>query len=309
MESGNLINDPYGSYFFALEIGGIQVAHFQEFSGIKTSSEVFEIQEGGRNGATIKRPGQSKFENLVLKYATSASVDLLEWRDDFLQDRFVPRNGSVSIINNRGDEVRRYNFTNAWPVSWEGPTLNSGSSDLAIETLEIAIEGLQIEDPTPPKERVATQAPASLDRNNDGRVDDMNKELASRTDRTDTPNPDQDGDGEVDGMDEEQVAREAQSEPAPTSDDDEDGQVDGGVQTQSDAEPAPSSDSDDDGQVDGMAEQQAEQRAEQRESAPTADADGDGQIDPPDEDAAKEEPGEEDDGEPPERPPGGEGNV
>ncbi|MEM6926774.1 MAG: phage tail protein [Myxococcota bacterium] len=145
---GALIQDPYGNYFFALEIDGVEVAHFQEFSGIKSTADVFEIHEGGRNGATLKRPGASKFDNLVLRYATHASMGLLEWRDEWLQDRFLTRSGSVSIRDNRGEEVRRYSFTGAWPVSWEGPSLSSGSSDLAVETLELAIETLQVHEPS-----------------------------------------------------------------------------------------------------------------------------------------------------------------
>jgi len=158
------LQDPYGSYFFALEIGEVEVAHFQECSGIKSSAEVFEIQEGGRNGSTLKRPGQSRFDNLILKYATSASLDLLAWRDEWLQERFVTRNGAVKIYDNRGEEVRRYTFTGAWPVSWEGPSLNSGSSDLAIETLEIAVETLTIQEPADvAPDRLPTPAPPALE--------------------------------------------------------------------------------------------------------------------------------------------------
>jgi phage tail-like protein len=139
--------DPYGGYFFALEINGTQVAHFQEFSGLKTATTVFEIEEGGMNGMTHKRPGQSRYENLVLKYATNASQTLLEWRDKYLQDKFSSRpgdSGAVVMYANDGTEIRRYSFTGAWPVSWEGPSLNAGSSDLAIETLEIAYDGLYV---------------------------------------------------------------------------------------------------------------------------------------------------------------------
>jgi len=161
---GAVLQDPYGSYFFALEIGGVEVAHFQEFSGIKTTAEVFEIQEGGRNGATLKRPGPSKFDNLILKYATNASVALLAWRDEWLQDRYLTRDGAVTIRNNRGQEVRRYTFTGAWPVSWEGPSLNSGSSDLAVETLEIAVETLAVHEPTSvDPDRVPTPPPPALE--------------------------------------------------------------------------------------------------------------------------------------------------
>jgi phage tail-like protein len=66
----------------------------------------------------------------------------------FLQDNFTERlnySGSISLMNNAGDVLRRFNFTNAWPVSWEGPALNAGASALAIETLEIAHDGLSLE--------------------------------------------------------------------------------------------------------------------------------------------------------------------
>lgn len=144
--------NPYGAYYFALEIkdddGTTQIGHFMECAGLKSSCEVYEIKEGGLNGRTHKRAGQSKWENITLRYATNASTKLLEWRDEFLQDNFNQRtkySGSIAIMDNQGNVVRRFHFENAWPVSWEGPSLNSGRSELAVETLEIAHDGLKIE--------------------------------------------------------------------------------------------------------------------------------------------------------------------
>ena len=137
--------DPYGNYFFVLEIDNTEVAHFMECEGLKNSAQVFEIEEGGLNGRTYKRPGQSRWENIVLRYATNTSMRLLQWRDKFLQDQFGNRmDGSISLKNNAGDTIRQWHFKGAWPVSWEGPTLNSGQSELAIETIEIAHEGLTV---------------------------------------------------------------------------------------------------------------------------------------------------------------------
>lgn len=144
--------DPYGNYYFALEIEGTEVAYFTECSGLKSVTTIYEIEEGGLNGRTHKLPGQSKWENILLKYATSASTYLVEWRDAVLQatDKVeagadkVLRSGSIKVMNNHGDVVKRYDFTKGWPVSWEGPSLNSGGSDIAIEVLEIAHEGLVI---------------------------------------------------------------------------------------------------------------------------------------------------------------------
>jgi phage tail-like protein len=147
MSESRRIVDPFGAHYFALELNGTEVAHFQECSGLKTISTVFEIEEGGMNGMTHKRPGQSRWENIILRYATNTSQTLLAWRDEFLQDRFGSRpmnSGAIILYDNDHREIRRFSFTKAWPVSWEGPQLNSGSSELAVETLELAHEGLII---------------------------------------------------------------------------------------------------------------------------------------------------------------------
>lgn len=143
--------DPWGGYYFALKIsveGKLhEVAHFMELSGLKTTATVFEIEEGGVNNRSHKRAGQSRWENLSLRYATSASTFMLEWRDLFLQDQFGKRtkySGSIQLCRNDGEVLREYAFRNAWPVSWEGPSLNAGGSELAIETLELAHDGLDV---------------------------------------------------------------------------------------------------------------------------------------------------------------------
>lgn len=139
--------DPYGSYRFALEINNLEVAHILEVSGIKTSAQVFEIEEGGLNGRSHKRTGQSKWDNLVIRFASSTSTYLVDWRNMFLRDRFderLKRSGSLLLMDNDGQTLRRYHFTNAWPVSWEGPSFNAGSSELAIESLELAHDGITV---------------------------------------------------------------------------------------------------------------------------------------------------------------------
>lgn len=139
--------DPWGGYYFSVEIDKVEIGHYREVSGLKTSTTVFEIEEGGYNGHVHKRTGQSKWENIILRYGSSSATALMEWRDKYLQDKFESRastTGAIVMRNNAGTELRRFTFVNAWPVSWEGPSLNSGSSDVAVETLEIAHEGLFI---------------------------------------------------------------------------------------------------------------------------------------------------------------------
>jgi|JI102314A1RNA_FD_contig_41_5089199_length_607_multi_2_in_0_out_0_2 phage tail-like protein len=143
------IPDPFGNHYFMLEIDGEEVSHILQVSGLKTQAQVFEIEEGGNNGFVHKRVAASRWDNITIRYATSGSRFLQSWRDGFLQNPLGEgqwRGGSIVMFNNHGDPVRRFHFSRAWPVSWEGPSLDSGNSELAVESLELAHEGISVSD-------------------------------------------------------------------------------------------------------------------------------------------------------------------
>ncbi|MBN1336745.1 MAG: phage tail protein [Deltaproteobacteria bacterium] len=137
--------DPEGAMLFALEIEGIEVAAFLECSGLKTSTTVFEIEEGGLNQYVHKLPGPSRWENIVLRYGVTSDTTLLQWRNEVLQDQFsARRNGAIIVKSLSNESVRRYSFKNAWPVAWEGPAFNASASELAVEMIEIAHHGIEV---------------------------------------------------------------------------------------------------------------------------------------------------------------------
>ena len=141
----NGTEEPEGNYVFALEIDGVAIANFMECSGLKTSTQVFELEEGGVNHRVHKLPGQSRWENVTLRYGVTSDTSLLNWRNELLEDGFQSRrNGAIIIKNNAMEEVRRYSFVNAWPVAYEGPSFAAGGSELAVEMIEIAHHGLTI---------------------------------------------------------------------------------------------------------------------------------------------------------------------
>jgi phage tail-like protein len=143
------IPDPYGSHYFMLEIDAVEVGQVLEVGGLRTEAEVFEIEEGGQNGFKHKRVSGSRWENIVLRYATSKNRFLQGWRDQFLRNPLgegLWKSGSIVMFDNHGDPVRRFHFARAWPVSWEGPSLDAGGSELAVESLELAHEGIQVSD-------------------------------------------------------------------------------------------------------------------------------------------------------------------
>jgi len=136
--------DPYGSYDFLVEIDGITRASFQEASGFDSSIDVTEYREGGDNETLRKLPAKTKFSNIVLKWGTADDTDLYDWHMQWIKGdpAAVRKNGSIIILDRQGNEQVRWNFTNAWPVKWTGPTFNAKGNDVAIGTLELAHEGL-----------------------------------------------------------------------------------------------------------------------------------------------------------------------
>ena len=139
------IVEPEGNFIFELEIDGISVGQFMECSGLKTTTQVFELEEGGMNHRVHKLPGQSRWENLVLRYGVTGDTGLLEWRQELLEDGFSKRrNGAIILKNLAMEEVRRYSFTGAWPVAYEGPNFVANGAELAVEMIELAHAGVTV---------------------------------------------------------------------------------------------------------------------------------------------------------------------
>jgi phage tail-like protein len=134
--------DPVLSFNFRIEINGVFEAGFSEVSGLQAEIEVQDYREGGVNDFTHKFAGPVKFpSNLVLKNGTTDSVKLWSWYQDVMRGQVTRKSLDVVLLDAAGDEKRRWKFKNAYPVKWNGPGLKATSSEVALESLELAHEG------------------------------------------------------------------------------------------------------------------------------------------------------------------------
>jgi phage tail-like protein len=138
-----VIRDPYGTFNFLVEIDGITRAAFQQVSGFDSTTDVIEHREGGDNLSTRKLPGMTKYSNIVLKWGMTEDRDLYDWHRRVAEGEIERKNGSIVLLNRKREEVARWNFMRAWPTKWDGPDLNAETADAAIETLELAHEGVE----------------------------------------------------------------------------------------------------------------------------------------------------------------------
>jgi phage tail-like protein len=133
--------DPFLNFNFRVEIDGIQVAAFHECSGLDSSIDVIEHREGG--GPIRKLPGNTKFSNIVLKRGVTDNHDLYDLHQAAIDGTINRKNGSIILLDRAEQEVARWNFEQAWPAKWVGPSLTAEGNDVAIETLELAHEGIR----------------------------------------------------------------------------------------------------------------------------------------------------------------------
>jgi phage tail-like protein len=142
MPNGN-IPDQFGSFNFLVEIDGITRAAFHEVTGFDSTIDVIEHREGGENTTLRKLPGMTKYSNIVLKWGVTDDVQLYQWHRSVVTGDIQRKNGSIVLLNRGGTEVARWNFVRAWPTKYDGPDLNAEGTDVAIETLELAHEGVE----------------------------------------------------------------------------------------------------------------------------------------------------------------------
>ena len=135
--------DPYMNYNFLVEIDGITQATFQECSGLDSTTDPVEYREGGENTTSRKLPGKTTYSNIVLKRGVTESDELWNWRKAVVAGKIERKNGSIVLLDNEGNEKLRWNFVNAWPTKWEGPSFDAKANDIAVETLNIAHEGIE----------------------------------------------------------------------------------------------------------------------------------------------------------------------
>jgi len=140
-------DDPYTAFNFLVEIDGISVAAFCEVSGLASATEVIEYRVGSDKTSTVRKlPGLTSYANIVLKRGVTQDNQLWLWRKAIEQGTPDRRSGSIVLLDDERNPVRRWHFTDGWITKFDGPDLNAKANDVAIETIEIAHEGLTIDD-------------------------------------------------------------------------------------------------------------------------------------------------------------------
>lgn len=137
--------DPYAAFNFIVEVDGVTVAGFAECNGLTNETDQIDYRNGDTDTFVTKLPGIRKFPMIVLKRGFTDNRDLWEWRKTVIDGRTERHTGTITLLNEAREPALRFNFVQGWPSKWEGPTFNAKNNEVAIESLEICHEGLELE--------------------------------------------------------------------------------------------------------------------------------------------------------------------
>lgn len=133
---------PHGKFRYKVEIDGLDAGGFSEVTGFDASIDVMEYREGDMVQMPMKIPGLKKYGNIALRQGLADSMVLYEWIAEGVNGAVNRKTITITLLDEEEAPAASWQVINAWPMRYTAPDFNATSSEVAIETLEIAHEGM-----------------------------------------------------------------------------------------------------------------------------------------------------------------------
>jgi phage tail-like protein len=141
-----MANYPLPKFHFRVEWGGSKIG-FTEVTGLNIENEMIEYRDGSSpEYHKVKMPGLQKYGNITLKRGMfNGDNEFFQWLNTVSLSKIERRDVSISLLNENHEPVYIWRVKNAFPTKVTAPDLKSDANEVAVETIEIAHEGLVIE--------------------------------------------------------------------------------------------------------------------------------------------------------------------
>lgn len=144
-------HDPYARFVFQVDLGagdpGSADAGFEEVGPIAGCIDVIEYRAGNDKVNTARKmPGLHRVHDVTLRRGLIGTTTLFDWFRAGTLGQADRRTVTIRLMNeDRSDVVFTWRLVRAWPVKYVVPSLNASSSEVAIEELVLACEGIEVE--------------------------------------------------------------------------------------------------------------------------------------------------------------------
>ena len=139
-------NWPLPKFYFMVDWGSTTNIPFQEVSGLDIESEPIEYRHGNSPVfSKISMPGMIKSNKVTMKKGVFAKDNAFwDWFVKIKMNTIERQNVVIKLLDEGGNPTITWTLLNAWPSKITSTDLKSDGSEVAIESIEIAHEGLNI---------------------------------------------------------------------------------------------------------------------------------------------------------------------
>jgi len=136
---------PLPRFYFMVTFNGVDIP-FQEVTGLESETQAIEYRQGQGSGfSTIQMPGLAKGNNVVLKNGTiSNNTTFWNWYSQVKMNTIQRQNVQIKLLDEAGQTTMSWELLNAWPAKISGTELKSDETEVTIEMIELAHEGISI---------------------------------------------------------------------------------------------------------------------------------------------------------------------
>ncbi|MCB0555660.1 MAG: phage tail protein [Phaeodactylibacter sp.] len=137
---------PMPKFHFQVQWGSEFSIGFSEISGLDVESEIIEYRDGSsKEYSKVKMPGMQKYSNITLKRGTfRGNNEFFKWWNTVKLNTIERRDITIQLLNEEHEPVVTWQVKNAWPTKVQSTDLKSDGNEVAIETMELVHEGLEI---------------------------------------------------------------------------------------------------------------------------------------------------------------------
>lgn len=133
--------DPGLAIYFSLTIDGVDLGTFSTCSGLVVELKVDQRAEGGTGDFVNQMPGRFEYQPVTLtRPVGSDSAKIANWISSNAQE-MQPKTAELAALDAAGNQVYSWDLQGVLPRRWTGPSFDSSSPQVAIETLELVFQG------------------------------------------------------------------------------------------------------------------------------------------------------------------------
>ena len=143
---------PLSKFHFSVQLSDGISGKFAELAGLDSEGLRLEYRHGNSPVFyPIKMPGLGRVGNVTMRKGIFVGdAKFLAWHNEFKMNTGKRRTVVINLLDATGAPQMVWTLNHAWPTKITGPDLKAEGNDVAIESLELAFETIEVSAPRAP---------------------------------------------------------------------------------------------------------------------------------------------------------------